>query len=154
MLVPTPICLADGESVDHLLLGWKTAYSLWVWVLGWFGLSWAFPKTLLDHCNAWNMMLEATKGKHLWWTSYLAILWVIWKERNSSCFDERFTDTETQIRLHLICTYFLGFHQSIINGIPAGYGCAKLERIGLSISWCLICSLVSFIFLFSVFAFW
>ena len=64
-----PTCLADEEKVDHLLLGCKTAYSLWISILGWFGLSWVFPKTLLDHFNAWKLTLGTTKGKHLWRTS-------------------------------------------------------------------------------------
>eukprot|EP00268_Persea_americana_P020191 TRINITY_DN20423_c0_g2_i1.p1 TRINITY_DN20423_c0_g2~~TRINITY_DN20423_c0_g2_i1.p1 ORF type:complete len:102 (-),score=3.72 TRINITY_DN20423_c0_g2_i1:199-504(-) len=78
-----PMCLADEETVDHLLLGCKTAYSIWIAALSWFGLSWTFLKTLLDHLNAWKLMSGATKGKQLWMTFFLATLWVIWRERNS-----------------------------------------------------------------------
>lgn len=33
-------------------------------------------KNPLGDFNAWKMMSDSTKGMHLWWTSFLAILWV------------------------------------------------------------------------------
>lgn len=89
------MCLADEEMVDHLLLGCKTTYSLWISVLSWFGLSCVFPKTLSDHFNAWKLMLGITKGKDLRRTSFLATLWVIWKERNSRCFDGKSSNMQS-----------------------------------------------------------
>lgn len=72
-----PLCLASGESVDHLLLRCKVAYNIWMSVIGWFGLSWGFPYSLLEHFQSWKWPTGSAKGKLLWWPSVLVILWTI-----------------------------------------------------------------------------
>lgn len=52
-----PLCLASEESVDHLLLRCKVAHNIWMSVMGWFGLSWGFPYSLLEH-----FQLDVLKG--------------------------------------------------------------------------------------------
>ena len=82
-----PMCLRDEESVDHLLLNCKEAQSLWRAVVGWFDCRWVFPKSLIELFQAWKEPIGIPRGKELWRFTFLAVIWIIWKERNSRCFE-------------------------------------------------------------------
>lgn len=36
---------------------------------------------------AWISPSGLPRGKEMWWLFFLAVIWIIWKERNSRCFD-------------------------------------------------------------------
>ena len=83
-----PMCLRDEESVDHLLLNCKSAQSLWMAIIGGFGCCWALPQSLPP---AFPSLKGSTigdpRGKVMWRLSFLAVIWTIWRERNSRCFE-------------------------------------------------------------------
>ena len=83
----SPMCLSDEESMNHLLLNCKIAQSLWMSVVGWFDCSWALPNSLTELFQAWKNPLGGSRGKVMWRLSFLAMIWTIWKERNSRCFE-------------------------------------------------------------------
>lgn len=77
------MCLANEEPVDHLLIC-PISQFMWRMVLRWFGCSWVFPYSLKAHFEAWKMAVGSKRGKDLWRSSFLAIIWNIWKVRNAS----------------------------------------------------------------------
>ena len=44
-------------------------------------------KTLLELFQEWKHPIGVPRGMELWRLSFLAVLWTIWKERNSMCFE-------------------------------------------------------------------
>ena len=84
-----PICIGDEESVDHLLLNRNVAQLIWRSVFASFGCSWVFPKCILELYQAWNLQNRSHKGKEMRRLSFLAVIWIIWKEKNSRLFEKR-----------------------------------------------------------------
>ncbi len=42
------MCCCDGETVDHLLMHYTTAYAIWSFVFKSFGIQWVMPQRVLD----------------------------------------------------------------------------------------------------------
>ena len=89
-----PMCLADEESVEHLLLNCKVAKGLWSEVLSWFHCSWTQLRSIRGLFEAWLLEVGSNRGRILWRTAFPALLWIIWKERNSRCFEDSSTSAE------------------------------------------------------------
>ena len=84
------MCNQDSESITHLFLHCHFASSLWVKVFYEFGLDIDVPGSLfllLDHCSLkrWKKQI-----KSLWVSAVWAVLWAIWKERNSRIFSDKY----------------------------------------------------------------
>lgn len=82
-----PMCLADEELVDHLLLRCKVAQALWTSVVRWFGCWWTFPGSVRELFQAWHVRTHSPRGKIMWRSAFSMVIWTIWKERNSRCFE-------------------------------------------------------------------
>lgn len=90
-----PMELADKESVDHLFLGCKIAQVPWNKVLSQFDCSRILLHTILGLFKAWNLTSYSGKGKMMLKSPFLGVLWIIWKERNSRCFNGKALDVES-----------------------------------------------------------
>ena len=77
-----PFCLKDEESVDHILVKCNFANMTRSVVLGLFMV----PYSLSDLFEAWTCPSMAPRGKEMWKLSFLAVIWIIWKESNTRCF--------------------------------------------------------------------
>ncbi|RWR75099.1 Reverse transcriptase zinc-binding domain-containing protein [Cinnamomum micranthum f. kanehirae] len=82
-----PLCLADEESVDHLLFHCKQMRALWSAILYEFNCSWVMSQSIQDLFHQWATPIYTSKGKIMWCLSFLACVWTIWKERNRRCFE-------------------------------------------------------------------
>ena len=69
--------------MDHQMVNCKITKVLWSSAVGSFDCCWVFPKSLQELLQAWKAPVGAPRGKELWKLSFLAVLWAIWKERNS-----------------------------------------------------------------------
>ena len=78
-------CKKSSEEVAHLFLGCCLAQKLWIKLLNEFGIQWIFPQSVS------LMMVSKVGGRkgrsYLWRTAVLAIMWVIWLERNNRIFE-------------------------------------------------------------------
>ncbi|XP_077232171.1 uncharacterized protein LOC143867003 [Tasmannia lanceolata] len=81
------LCIEAGETIDHIFVHFKVARSVWSGILSRFGISWVFPSTLTELVVGWEVAPWKKKGMVLWNVSLLAVLWVLWKERNSWVFE-------------------------------------------------------------------
>ena len=81
------VCKKSGESVNHLLLHCPIAYELWsmVWTL--FGLLWGMPQSVTDLLSSWQGSFGGHRSIDLQRVVPHCVLWCIWRERNSRCFE-------------------------------------------------------------------
>ena len=85
----SPMCLKDVESMDHLFLNCRVTQGLWNSVYSWFAMSGVLPAHFTQLFEAWKLGMGSRRGRIMWKTSFLATIWVIWKERNNPCFKDR-----------------------------------------------------------------
>ena len=81
------LCLADEESVDHLLLHCRLTKALCPCIFIDFSCSWVLLQSLPKLFQQWFCPISRFKGKTIWRLSFLAFIWTIWKERNIRCFE-------------------------------------------------------------------
>ncbi|XP_030483308.2 uncharacterized protein LOC115699905 [Cannabis sativa] len=78
-------CKKSNEEVAHLFLGCCLAQRLWIKLLNAFEIQWVLPGSVP------LMMVSKVGGRkgrsYLWRTAVLAIIWVIWLERNNRIFE-------------------------------------------------------------------
>lgn len=55
-------------------------------VVDWFGCAWVFPYIICWLIQEWGLSKGSARG-NVMWKSFLAVLWVLWKEKNSRCFE-------------------------------------------------------------------
>ena len=87
------MCKRNGELVDHLFLLCPFASDLWSMVLGLFGVSWVMPHSVLGLLWCWQGSFGRHRNGYIWSIIPHCLLWCLWKERNSRCFE----DTEKSI---------------------------------------------------------
>lgn len=89
------MCLHDAETVDHLLLRCEVAQFLWNSILPWFDCSWVSHNSMGAFYHTWLLGVGSAKGRVMWKASFLVLIWTIWKERNSRCFEGVSSPKET-----------------------------------------------------------
>ena len=70
------MCKSNGESVDHLFLHCPIAMDLWSMVLGFFGVTWVMPHTILGLLGCW----QGSFGKWLYLVHHSSLLNVVFLE--------------------------------------------------------------------------
>lgn len=48
------VCLREAESIDHLLVSYPFACSLWFSINGWFNCSWVLLNSLGSSMQTWS----------------------------------------------------------------------------------------------------
>lgn len=91
------MCLADEETVDHLLLCCKISQTLWISVLGWFNCMWVLPRSIFELFEVWNLGNGLVQERIIWNCSCPTIIWIIWKEKNSCRFKGKASNVEDLI---------------------------------------------------------
>ena len=82
------MCCCNEESVDHLLLFYPIAHSLWTHMLRLFGIDWIMPSLVADLLFCWYHWL----GKHssdIWNLVPSCLMWTIWTEQNRHSFEDK-----------------------------------------------------------------
>lgn len=69
-----PMCLADAESIDHLLLNCKYDQMTWRTVLNLFGCYGPLPNSLLQLFEAWKIGMGHLRERIMWKLPSLAII--------------------------------------------------------------------------------
>ncbi|XP_026378791.1 uncharacterized protein LOC113273256 [Papaver somniferum] len=77
------MCNNEGESVDHLFMHWDTTFAVWDYFIKAFHISWPMPSTVMQLFEAWNWNVQQGRCKEVWSLFHYALIWNIWKERNS-----------------------------------------------------------------------
>ena len=82
------MCKRNGESVEHLFLHCSFARDLWSMVLGLFGVTWVMPHTVLGLLWCWHDSFGHHRNGYIWSIIPHCLLWCLWRERNSRCFED------------------------------------------------------------------
>ncbi|RVW26080.1 putative ribonuclease H protein [Vitis vinifera] len=80
------LCLAEAETVDHLLLHCVMTRTLWNLLFSLFGVEWVLSGTVKDTLLGWHGAFVGKIRKKAWQMAPLCIFWSVWKERNSLAF--------------------------------------------------------------------
>lgn len=85
-------CAAHIETLDHLFLHCVPVWLLWSNILSWWGVKWVTPSSTKDLLMWWkDWKLKKIKRK-IWDVIPMAVIWTIWKLRNSRVFENAITD--------------------------------------------------------------
>lgn len=70
MVNDCPLCSANEDTVDHLLLNCRVAQVLWRSILSWFKYRWVLRRSIRDLVEAWHLQSLSIRGRVMW-TSFL-----------------------------------------------------------------------------------
>jgi hypothetical protein len=99
------LCERDGETVDHLLLHFDVASTLWNHVFSRFGMSWVMPRRVVDLFACW-WKAGRSRSAAVWKMVPICILWCVWKERNLRCFEDLESSMENIVASFFRMLYF------------------------------------------------
>ena len=88
------LCEEDEETIDHLLIHYKSAKTLWNLFLSIIGASWVFPRSVLPTLLAWQGAAVGKKRKKIWMTAPLCLFWTLWCARNRLVFENEVTSAQ------------------------------------------------------------
>ena len=88
------LCEEDEETIDHLLIRYKRAKTLWNLFLSVVGTSWVFPHSVLYTLLAWQGTAMGKKRKKIWMIAPLCLFWTLWHERNRVVFENEVTSIQ------------------------------------------------------------
>ena len=82
------MCKCKSEIVDHLFLHCPVAPELWDMVFGLFGVCWVMPMFVVELFACWQGQFGRHRNGDIWMVVLHCLMWCIWKERNSRCFED------------------------------------------------------------------
>ena len=82
------MCKCNSESVDHLFLHCSVASELWDIFFGLFGVCWVMPMSVVGLFACWQGRFGCHRNGDIWKVVPPCLMWCIWKERNSKCFED------------------------------------------------------------------
>ena len=108
------LCKCDGESVDHLLLHCGEVFRLWSFAFRSFGVLWVLPKRVVDLLVGWRNWLRK-HSSNIWNLEPHCVMRIIWRERNSSIFEDLVLSEDKFIALFATIGHVRG---DLLLGIP------------------------------------
>ena len=82
------MCKCNSETVDRLFLHCSIAMELWDMVFGLFGVSWVMPMFVVEFLAYWQGRFGHHRNGYIWIVVPHCLMWFIWDERNSRCFED------------------------------------------------------------------
>lgn len=79
----------SGESLDHLLLHCEVSKDLWSAIFILFGVQWVKPETVIELLDYWRGQVGSRLVLAVWRIASLCLMWIIWREWNARCFEDR-----------------------------------------------------------------
>ena len=81
------LCEEDEETIDHLLIHYKRAKTMWNLLLSVVGTRWVFSQSVLYTLLAWQGAAVGKKCKKIWMAVPLCLFWTLWCEINKVVFE-------------------------------------------------------------------
>ena len=82
------MCKCNSETIDHLFLHCLVALELWDMVFGLFGVCWVMPMFVVELLACGQGRFGCHRNGDIWMVVPHCLMWCIWKERNSRCFED------------------------------------------------------------------
>ncbi|KAJ9697352.1 hypothetical protein PVL29_009249 [Vitis rotundifolia] len=81
------MCMKHGEIVDHLFLHYSLTMGLWHKLFQLAKTDWVPPRSIFDMLSTnFNGFGSSKRGIVLWQATCIALIWVVWRERNARIF--------------------------------------------------------------------
>lgn len=165
---PSSPKLQDSAEVVgslSIFLNCKIVQKLWEAFLQTFGCQWMMPNRIYDLFLAWRWGTGLGRGRIMWSSPFLAVIWSLWRERNARCFERSSSQVQVLVDIArflvaswvLVLPQFRGFSYDLILQVERGrprQGGVILVSIhvscldgllgGLMFAFCFECSWVSF----------
>jgi hypothetical protein len=86
------MCKISRESIDHLFLHCMVATGLWRMMLQMFGVEWVMSQPVKDMLGSWRGQKGNRTLIPIWRMAQLCLMWCVWREHNTRCFEDCETD--------------------------------------------------------------
>ncbi|RVW90400.1 Transposon TX1 uncharacterized 149 kDa protein [Vitis vinifera] len=84
------LCMKHGETVDHLFLHCSLTKGLWHRLFQLAKMDWVSPRSISDmFFTNFNGFGSSKRGVVLWQDACIALMWVVWRERNARIFEDK-----------------------------------------------------------------
>ena len=81
------LCMKHEESTDHLFLHCSLTMGLWHRLVQLAKMDWVPPRSIFDMMSIkFNGFGSSKRGIVLWQAASIALIWVVWRERNAMIF--------------------------------------------------------------------
>ena len=89
------LCMEGGETIDHIFLNCLLSLGLWHGLFDLVHIDWVPPKSICDMMIiSYKRLGNTRKGKVLWQFACLALMWVMWQDRNVMIFQDKARTSE------------------------------------------------------------
>ena len=107
------MCCYNEESVDHLLLHYPVAHSLWVQMLQVFRIQWVMLGSMESLVFCWSYWLGKFSSD-IWNMVPSCLMWVVWMERNRRSFEAK---EKSLVQLQALCqsTFLIGLGAGVLQ---------------------------------------
>ena len=130
------VCLLymdSGETVDHFFLHCPLALGLWYRLFRLANLDWVPLRNIYDMMTiSYKVFGSSIRGKVLWQTTCLAIIWVVWRERCVKIFQDKVRTLEALLDVIHFFASFCASCTTTFKGISLHV---------FQLDWFLVCSL-------------
>ncbi|RVW84726.1 Transposon TX1 uncharacterized 149 kDa protein [Vitis vinifera] len=108
-----------GETVDHLFLHCPLTMGLWYRLFQLTKIDWVLPRSIFDMLSTnFNGFGSFKRGIALWQVAYIALLWVVWRERNARIFEDKTRNSENLWdMIHFLASLWVSCSK-VFKGIP------------------------------------
>ncbi|RVW76404.1 Molybdopterin biosynthesis protein CNX1 [Vitis vinifera] len=113
------LCMKHGETVDHLFLHCSLTIGLWHRLFQSAKMDWVSPRSISDMLSSnFNGFGSSKRGIVLWQNACIALMWVVWRERNARIFEDKARNSEYLWDSICFLTSFWAFCSKVFKGIP------------------------------------
>ena len=89
------LCMEHGESIDHLFLHCPLMMGLWHRLFCIAKMDWAPLRSIFDMMTInFKGLGRSKRGLVLWQSACIALIWVVWWERNVRIFEDKARNSE------------------------------------------------------------
>ncbi|RVW19550.1 putative ribonuclease H protein [Vitis vinifera] len=126
------LCMEQGESADHLFLHCSVTLGLWHRLFQLAKMDWVPPKSISDMMFInYKGFGKSKRGVILWQNASIALIWVVWRERNARIFEDKARNSgNLWDSIHFLASFW-AFCSAGFKGTPLNV---------LQLDWLSVCS--------------
>ena len=126
------LCMRHGESADHLFLHCSLTLGLWHRLFQLAKMDWVPPRSISDMLSiTFSGFGLSRRGIVLWKAACIALIWVVWWERNARIFEDKARNPESLWDSIFFLASLWAFCSKVFKGTPL---------IVLQLDWLAACS--------------
>ena len=113
------LCIKHGESADHLFLRCYLTMGLWHRLFQIAKMDWVPPRSISNLITInYKGFGKSKRSIVLWQTACIALIWVVWRERNARIFKDKARNSENLWdTIHFLASFW-AFCSMVFEGIP------------------------------------